>query len=145
MSTNQRPDVDARSEAAEAQGEVDRGAIAGLEAQGEVDRGTIAGLEAQGEVDRVLILQLEAEGEISRDKIANLERALSTARQIGTAMGVLMASYKLTEEQAFTQLRQTSQNINRKLREVADNVVFTGALPKDSWDGGEVPFESDRP
>lgn len=65
---------------------------------------------------------------ISCDKVANLERALATSREIGTAIGVLMTSAKLTREQAFGRLRVASQESNRRLSEVAAEVVDTGAL-----------------
>jgi signal transduction histidine kinase/DNA-binding response OmpR family regulator/PAS domain-containing protein len=66
----------------------------------------------------------------AEDKAANLERALSSNRQIGTAMGILMARLKLTDEQAFDLLRKTSQNRHRKLRDIADEVAMTGELPQ---------------
>ncbi|MGW5640101.1 ANTAR domain-containing protein, partial [Streptomyces sp. NPDC003832] len=41
---------------------------------------------------------------------------------IGEAMGILMGSRDLTEEQAFDVLRRYSQTHNVKLREVAQRV-----------------------
>jgi hypothetical protein len=63
-----------------------------------------------------------------RDRVENLERALSSNRDIGTAVGVLIAQHKLTREQAFDLLRIASQNTNRKLHEVALDVIDTGAV-----------------
>ena len=63
-----------------------------------------------------------------QSKIENLERALQTSRRIGTAMGILMASYKVTEPQAFDLLRIASQSNHRKVYDVADEVVQTGQL-----------------
>lgn len=114
----------------EQQGEADRATIQGLQDQAKLDRQTISDLEDQAEVDQGLIAHLQAEGVIDRDKIANLEAALVTARRIGAAMGVLMASHKVTEPQAFDLLRTASQNRHRKLREVAEDVLLTGTLPK---------------
>jgi AmiR/NasT family two-component response regulator len=65
----------------------------------------------------------------AEDKAANLERALSSNRQIGAAMGILMARLKLTDEQAFDLLRKASQNRHRKLRDIAEEVMMTGELP----------------
>lgn len=65
----------------------------------------------------------------AEDRAANLQRAVSSNRLIGTALGIVMATRKMTAEQAFTVLREKSQTTNRKLRDVADEVVFTGALP----------------
>ena len=56
----------------------------------------------------------------------HLQRALDSNRVIGAAMGVLMAQRRLTEQQAFDVLRQFSQDTQRKLRDVADDVVQTG-------------------
>jgi AmiR/NasT family two-component response regulator len=67
---------------------------------------------------------LEAE-----DQASNLVAALESNREIGVALGVLMAHRKVTQEQAFTLLRVASQNLHRKLREIANEVVETGALP----------------
>ena len=64
----------------------------------------------------------------TRERVANLQRALSSNRRIGMAMGVLMSSNKVTESDAFTLLRIASQNSNRKLIDVADGVITTGAL-----------------
>ncbi|HEX8305589.1 MAG TPA: ATP-binding protein [Jatrophihabitans sp.] len=66
----------------------------------------------------------------AEDKAANLERALSSNRQIGTAMGILMARLKLTDEQAFDMLRKVSQNKHRKLRDIAEEVAMTGEIPQ---------------
>jgi DNA-binding response OmpR family regulator len=60
----------------------------------------------------------------------NLEVAVATNRRIGMAVGVLMAREKVTSETAFQRLRQQSNRTNRKLRDVADEVVLTGDLPE---------------
>jgi GAF domain-containing protein len=65
-----------------------------------------------------------------RDEAANLRLALETNRRIGAAIGVLMTVHKVTEEQAFNLLRQSSQRSRRKLRDVADEVTRTGSLPE---------------
>lgn len=59
----------------------------------------------------------------------NLEEALTTNREIGQAIGILMATHHVTAEQAFEQLRTASQHTHRKLREIAADVAETGALP----------------
>lgn len=61
-------------------------------------------------------------------KIAHLESALASNRRISMAIGILMATRKITEEQAFDLLSRASQSSNRKVRDVADEVVLTGAL-----------------
>jgi hypothetical protein len=64
------------------------------------------------------------------DKANHLTRALETNREIGVAMGILMANGKLTSPQAFDQLRTASQNFNRRLHDIAADVALTGALPR---------------
>ncbi len=64
----------------------------------------------------------------AENRSANLERALSSNRQVGAAIGILMASHKLTNDQAFALLREASNKTNRRLSDVADDVVLTGRL-----------------
>lgn len=65
----------------------------------------------------------------SADKAANLQQALTTSRQIGAAVGILMHAYKVSDDEAFDMLRRSSQHLHRKLRDVAGDVTDTGALP----------------
>lgn len=58
----------------------------------------------------------------------NLEIALRSSRRIGTAIGIVMASHRLDEQAAFELLRRRSQDTNRKLADIADDVVYTGQL-----------------
>jgi AmiR/NasT family two-component response regulator len=53
-----------------------------------------------------------------------LSRAL-----IEQAKGILMERHKITEDEAFTILTHASQRTNTKLRDVAAELVRTGALP----------------
>jgi hypothetical protein len=62
------------------------------------------------------------------ERVANLNRALETNRRIGVAVGVLMSIHKVTDEQAFDLLRVASQNSNRRLASVAEDVIETGTL-----------------
>lgn len=64
------------------------------------------------------------------DQRDNLSTALTTSRQIGAAVGILMSLHRITEDAAFALLRDVSQHTNRKLRDVADDVTLTGALPR---------------
>ena len=52
-----------------------------------------------------------------------------TARRIGIAIGVVMDSRKVTEAAAFKLLSEASQATHRKLRDIAQDVLDTGALP----------------
>ncbi len=64
----------------------------------------------------------------AEDKIRNLEIALESSRRIGAAVGILMAQHRVGLEAAFDLLRQVSQTEHRKLRDIADDVVYTGAV-----------------
>lgn len=64
----------------------------------------------------------------AEDRASNLQQALSTNRRIGVAIGVLMAAQRVTHDEAFDRLRHASQHSNRKLRDVAEDVILTGQL-----------------
>ncbi|GAA1751650.1 GAF and ANTAR domain-containing protein [Kocuria aegyptia] len=66
--------------------------------------------------------------EVTRQRAEHLERALRSNREIGTAIGVLMAQHRLTRDQAHELLRVASQDSNRKMAEIATEVVETGEL-----------------
>jgi hypothetical protein len=61
-------------------------------------------------------------------KTDNLHRALASNREIGAAMGILMARHQLTSDQAFDLLRRTSQRAHRKVVAIAAEVIETGQL-----------------
>ena len=54
-----------------------------------------------------------------------LEEALASRDTIGKAQGILMVRHHFGAEEAFDMLRRASQHTNRKLREVARDVVDT--------------------
>jgi hypothetical protein len=76
----------------------------------------------------------EAALSAAQTKIANLETALTTARRISMAVGILMATYKVTDEAAFDLLVYASQQSHRKLRDIAEQVLQTGSL---NWRVGD--------
>ena len=56
----------------------------------------------------------------------NLAIALSTNRDIGVAVGIVMANHALNRDEAFALLSRASQSSNRKLHEIALEVVRVG-------------------
>jgi signal transduction histidine kinase/DNA-binding response OmpR family regulator len=64
--------------------------------------------------------------------VGQLHQALQTNRTIGTAIGIVMAHYGLEQQRAFQVLVRTSQQNNRKLHDIAAEVVRTGSLPGSS-------------
>jgi signal transduction histidine kinase/CheY-like chemotaxis protein len=61
-----------------------------------------------------------------------LRHALASNRTIGTAIGIVMARYGLASDRAFHTLVRISQQSNRKLRDVAEEIVAAGAIPADT-------------
>jgi GAF domain-containing protein len=68
------------------------------------------------------------EYENARDMADNLQRALESRAVIDQAKGILMERHKLTADQAFQLLSETSQRANRKVRQIAEDLVRTGEL-----------------
>jgi hypothetical protein len=58
-----------------------------------------------------------------RRRATNLAIALDTNREIGKAVGLLMAEHNIGSQQAFEILRHASQVMNRKVRELAHEIV----------------------
>jgi GAF domain-containing protein len=52
-----------------------------------------------------------------------LQEAVSTRQLIGEAKGILMESERCSREEAFDILRRASQRTNRKLRDIAHDIV----------------------
>ncbi|MEP7089793.1 MAG: GAF and ANTAR domain-containing protein [Nocardioidaceae bacterium] len=58
-----------------------------------------------------------------RHAARTLRDGLASNREIGKAMGLMMAFHKVSDEEAFAMLRKASQDMNLKLVEVARQVV----------------------
>jgi hypothetical protein len=71
---------------------------------------------------------LAVSGVIARERAEHLENALTNSRRIGTAVGILMFARKLTADQAFAVMRVVSQNSNRRMILIAEEVIETGTL-----------------
>lgn len=71
---------------------------------------------------------LVVSAQLHREQSQHLERALESNREIGAAVGVLMARHRATRCQAFELLRAASQDTGRKLAAIAAEVVDTGEL-----------------
>ena len=64
-------------------------------------------------------------------EVEGLERSVASRDMIGQAKGILIERYKITGDEAFDLLCRASQALNAKLREIAETVVETGAIPGD--------------
>jgi hypothetical protein len=60
-----------------------------------------------------------AERQTARSLLAGLQ----SNREIGKAMGLMMAFHKISDDEAFAMLRRTSQDLNMKLVDVARQVL----------------------
>ncbi len=87
------------------------------------NRTDIDELQAHVAVDRELIAELQADGVVSREHTDQLQKALSTSRTIGAAVGVLMASRKVSHDEALQLLREASSRANTPMRELAEVIV----------------------
>ena len=75
---------------------------------------------------------LAVQNAVRAQEIEHLQTALHASRQIGVAIGILMARQLVTYDEAFGQLVTASQHFNRKVRDIALEVVDTGELPRDT-------------
>lgn len=66
----------------------------------------------------------------STQEAETLGTALATSRRIGAAIGILMKTHGVTEDTAFAMLRATSNRLNRKIKDVAEDVKQAGQLPR---------------
>lgn len=86
-------------------------------------------LELRISARRLLILEQErAEHErqeaVRYQRMAEtLQQGLVSNRQIGKALGLVMAQYRLTEEAALQKLKGHSQDLNMKLNALAEEIV----------------------
>lgn len=90
--------------------------------------------DADRSIGRIFATHAAVAWQAARDQelTEHLNTALATSRRIGAAIGILMVTRHTTEEKAFELLCESSQRQHRKLRDVADDVVFTGALDDQS-------------
>ena len=68
-------------------------------------------------------LQIAALRHRDAELVSQLESALSSRSVIDQAIGVLMAQQRCTAEQAFDLLRAHSQNSQRKIRDLAADMI----------------------
>jgi GAF domain-containing protein len=64
----------------------------------------------------------------ARELAENLQKAMEFRSVIEQAKGILIERHRLTAEQAFRLLANASMHTNRKLRDIAEDLVLTGEL-----------------
>jgi hypothetical protein len=102
-----------------------------LVARAALDRAEIVRLRASGAADQVVIDELRADGIVRHAEMEGLETALRSAREIGAAVGIVMERYGLDNAAAFAYLTRLSQADNRKLRDIAAELVAATHPPAD--------------
>jgi GAF domain-containing protein len=75
----------------------------------------------------------------SAQVVTGLRQALTTRHRIGVAQGILMQRYGLTLERSLEVLMRYSQETNIKLRDVAERMIETGAIPVEDEQPARVP------
>ena len=88
----------------------------------------------QGSVARVAALTLElaasrVELEQQAGTVRQLQQAVKSRDTIGQAKGLLMERYKISADAAFTMLINESNRSNRKLVDVAHQLIYAGETP----------------
>jgi hypothetical protein len=89
-------------------------------------------IEERSALDRELIAELHAEGVLNQEHVAELQAALVSSRTIGAAIGILMSSRRIGQDDALTILKETSQRTNTKLRELAETLVADAEVARPS-------------
>lgn len=107
---------------------VQRGRTERLEVRADASDSRMDHMQAEIDVDHEVILELQSEGLLGKERVEHLERALRSSRLIGAALGIVMANHKVDETRAFAILSRASQDSNRKLALLAEDVVRTGTL-----------------
>jgi hypothetical protein len=75
-----------------------------------------------------VLADLRARVRTAEARATDLEFGLVTNRRIGIAVGILMCRLGVTEDQAFAVLSKHSQDHNVKVRDLAEDVIYTGSL-----------------
>lgn len=85
-------------------------------------------LERQLALERQVVDVLRSRVMADEMQVANLKIALTRSRRVGAAIGVLMATLTLSEDEAFDVLNVASQASGRTLIDIADKFLLTGTL-----------------
>ncbi len=96
-------------------------------------------------VDLAALFAVHAANALSSARtLAGLETAMSSRHVIGMAQGILMERYGLDEQQAFAFLSRLSSHHNRKLRDLAGDLVRTRSVPDPEVDTSEPTGSPDE-
>ena len=76
------------------------------------------------EIKRLKCSMQKKEEELS----VNMSRAVTTARIVNTALGMLMERLRISHDDAFNMLRQQSRNSQRRLVDICEEMIRSGEL-----------------
>ncbi|GAB3598491.1 GAF and ANTAR domain-containing protein [Angustibacter peucedani] len=88
--------------------------------------GALTGESADQGVVLAAFASVAMGGESHRAEAVTLAAGLESNREIGTAIGLLMAAHGLTADDAFETLRRASSHLNRKLAAIAREIIEQG-------------------
>lgn len=80
--------------------------------------------DSLSEVSEVSAEPVDAAVQRAHDQIAGLRNALATRTVIGQAVGLLMGRYDLSADEAFATLVHRSSHTNRKIRDLAAEMLM---------------------
>jgi cytolysin (calcineurin-like family phosphatase) len=83
--------------------------------------------EAQAALDRDILATLQIDEELTRQHVRQLEQALRTSRVIGAAIGMVMNSRRVTQDEALEVLKEASSRSNVKLRTLCAEMLRKGS------------------
>jgi AmiR/NasT family two-component response regulator len=70
---------------------------------------------------------LQIDEELTRQHVRQLEQALRTSRVIGAAIGMVMNSRRVTQDEALEVLKEASSRSNVKLRTLCAEMLRKGS------------------
>lgn len=110
---------------------------------GEVERAQAEALASQCTAALTLAFRQVRQAQMHRQ----LAEALTSSSTIEQAVGILMSQQRCTADVAFDLLRQASQNRNRKLRDIAADIItsVSGQPPKPRPSFRANPADATRP
>jgi AmiR/NasT family two-component response regulator len=81
-------------------------------------------------IDLALVFATHAALALSSSRVvSNLETAVTSRHRIGMAQGIMMERYGLDAAGSFAALQRLSSVHNRKLRDLAEEIVDTREIP----------------
>jgi GAF domain-containing protein len=92
--------------------------------------GTPCAFDAESEDTGLIFASHAAVALAGAEHEEHLRAGISSRDVIGQAKGILMERHRLTADQAFGVLAQVSQELNRKLVDIARELTDTGAVPE---------------